>query len=73
VLVAGYRFVVPRGYELSVSFLGKVATWILYASLALMLVTSEGADVPYLLFWTGLALAMTAGAFYVTSALRSDA
>ena len=73
VLVAGYRFVVPRGYELSVSFLGKVATWILYASLALMLATSEGTDLPYVLFWTGLALAMTAGALYVTSALRSDA
>jgi CDP-diacylglycerol--glycerol-3-phosphate 3-phosphatidyltransferase len=73
VLVAGYKLVVPRGYELSVSFLGKVATWVLYASLALMLVTSEGADLPYVLFWIGLALAMIAGAFYIVSAFRRPA
>jgi CDP-diacylglycerol--glycerol-3-phosphate 3-phosphatidyltransferase len=70
VLVAGYKLIVPRGYELSVSFLGKVATWVLYASLALMLVTSEGTDLPYILFWVGLALALLAGVFYVASALR---
>ncbi|HEV2713595.1 MAG TPA: CDP-alcohol phosphatidyltransferase family protein [Gaiellaceae bacterium] len=73
VLVAGYKLVMPRGYELSVSFLGKVATWILYASLALMLVTSDGTDLPYALFWVGLSLAMAAGAFYVASALRRPA
>lgn len=73
VLVAGYKLVMPRGYELSVSFLGKLATWILYASLALMLVTSPGADVPYALFWIGLTLAMVAGALYVVSAVRRTA
>ena len=73
VLVAGYKLVMPRGYELSVSFLGKLATWILYASLALMLVTSPGADLPYVLFWVGLALAMVAGAVYVLSAIRRTA
>ena len=73
VLVAGYKLVMPRGYELSVSFLGKVATWVLYASLALMLVTSEGTDLPYVLFWAGLALALIAGAFYIASALRRAA
>lgn len=70
VLLAGYKLIVPRGYELSVSFLGKTATWILYASLALMLVTGEGANLPYALFWTGLALALVAGFFYVVSAVR---
>jgi cardiolipin synthase (CMP-forming) len=73
ILLAGYKLVMPRGYELSVSFLGKVATWVLYASLALMLVTSQGTDLPYVLFWTGLALAMAAGTFYVVSALRRRA
>jgi cardiolipin synthase (CMP-forming) len=73
VLVAGYKLVMPRGYELSVSFLGKAATWILYAALALMLVTSEGTDLPYVLFWVGLALAMAAGAMYAASALRRPA
>jgi CDP-diacylglycerol--glycerol-3-phosphate 3-phosphatidyltransferase len=70
VLVAGYKLVMPRGSELSVNFLGKVATWILYASLALMLVTSEGTDLPYVLFWVGLVLAMIAGAAYVAAAIR---
>jgi CDP-diacylglycerol--glycerol-3-phosphate 3-phosphatidyltransferase len=73
VLVAGYKLVMPRGYELSVSFLGKIATWILYASLTLMLVTSEGTDFPYVLFWVGLALAMVAGGLYIVSALRRTA
>jgi cardiolipin synthase (CMP-forming) len=73
VLVAGYKLVMPSGYELSVSFLGKLATWILYASLALMLVTSEGTDGPYVLFWIGLLLALAAGVFYVVSALRRPA
>ena len=73
VLVAGYKLVAPRGYELSVSFLGKLATWILYASLALMLVTSQGTDLPYVLFWIGLLLAMAAGGAYVVSAARRTA
>jgi CDP-diacylglycerol--glycerol-3-phosphate 3-phosphatidyltransferase len=70
VLVAGYKLVAPRGYELSVSFVGKLATWILYASLALMLVTSQGAHFPYVLFWIGLALSLVAGVFYVAGAVR---
>jgi cardiolipin synthase (CMP-forming) len=73
VLVAGYKLVMPRGFELSVNLLGKAATWILYASIALMMVTSQGTDFPYVLFWLGLSLAMIAGAAYVLSALRSRA
>jgi CDP-diacylglycerol--glycerol-3-phosphate 3-phosphatidyltransferase len=73
VLVAGYKLIVPRGYELSVSFLGKAATWILYAAISLMMVTSAGTDFPYVLFWIGLGLAMAAGVFYVASALRGRA
>ena len=53
VLIGGYKLIVPRGYELSVSFAGKAATWILYASLAFMLATPEGTDFPYVLFWIG--------------------
>jgi CDP-diacylglycerol--glycerol-3-phosphate 3-phosphatidyltransferase len=71
VLVVGYKLVMPRGFELSVNLLGKAATWILYASLALMMVTSQGTDFPYILFWLGLTLAMIAGAAYVVSGLRS--
>ncbi len=69
-LIGGYKVVAPRGYELSVSFLGKAATWILYAALAFMLATGAGTDWPYVLFWIGLALALVAGAAYVLGALR---
>ena len=71
VLIGGYKLVVPRGYELSVSLVGKVATWVLYAALALMLATQAGADFPYALFWVGLTLSLVAGAAYVLGALRS--
>jgi CDP-diacylglycerol--glycerol-3-phosphate 3-phosphatidyltransferase len=70
VLIAGYKFVAPRGYEISVSFLGKAATWVLYAALALMLATQEGTAFPFVLFWIGLGLALVAGVAYVVAALR---
>ena len=70
VLLGGYKLVAPRGYELSVSFLGKAATWILYAALALMLATTQGTAFPFVLFWIGLGLALVAGVAYVVGALR---
>ena len=69
-LVAGYKPLVARGYDFSVSFLGKLATWVLYASIALVMVTREGTDWPLWLFWGGVALAVAAGALYVTKAAR---
>ncbi len=69
-LVAGYRFVVPRGYDFEVSRLGKIATWGLYASLALVLVTEQGTGWPLALFWISLALAVVAAAQYVLKARR---
>ena len=60
-LMAGYKLIAPRGYELSVNFLGKAATWLLYASLAFVMVTREGTHWPLWIFWTGLALALAAG------------
>jgi cardiolipin synthase (CMP-forming) len=70
VLLGGYKLVAPRGYELSVSFVGKAATWILYAALALMLATTQGTDFPFVLFWIGLGLSLVAGVAYVVGALR---
>ena len=35
VLVGGSRFAIRRGYTFEVSFLGKAATWVLYASIVL--------------------------------------
>ena len=69
-LVAGYKLLVPRGVDLSVTTLGKLATWILYASLGLLMVTREGTAWPLWLFWTGLALALAAGAQYAAAAAR---
>ncbi|MFN2470086.1 MAG: CDP-alcohol phosphatidyltransferase family protein [Gaiellaceae bacterium] len=71
VLLAGYKLLAPRGYDLNVSLLGKLATWILYASLAFTIVTQDGAEWPLWLFWTGLALALVAGAGYAVTALRT--
>ena len=44
-----------KGIDLNVSLLGKVATWILYASLFLTIVTPAGTDWPLWLFWIGIA------------------
>ena len=70
-LIAGYKLIVPRGYELSVNFLGKAATWLLYAALAFVMVTHEGTQWPLWIFWTGLVLALAAGALYAMSAIRA--
>jgi len=69
-LVGGYRFVVPRGYEFEVSRLGKIATWGLYASIGLVLVTEKGTWWPLACFWINLVLAVIAGAQYVLKARR---
>ena len=71
VLVLGYKLVVPRGYDFEVSFLGKLATWVLYASLSFVIVTSKGTDWPLVLFWIGVALAVAAAAEYVLRARRT--
>ena len=69
-LVGGYKVVVPRGYEFEVSLLGKVATWGLYASLALVLVTERDTWWPLAIFWVSLALAVIAGVQYLLKARR---
>jgi CDP-diacylglycerol--glycerol-3-phosphate 3-phosphatidyltransferase len=69
-LLAGYKLLVPRGYELDVSLLGKVATWILYASLCLVLVTPEGEIWPLVLLWLGIVVALAAGIQYLLRARR---
>jgi CDP-diacylglycerol--glycerol-3-phosphate 3-phosphatidyltransferase len=72
-LVGGYRFVVPRGYEFEVSRLGKIATWGLYASLGFVLVTAQGTWWPLACFWVNLALAVVAAVQYVAKARREVA
>jgi CDP-diacylglycerol--glycerol-3-phosphate 3-phosphatidyltransferase len=70
-LIGGARIVIPRGYEFSVSFLGKAATWLLYAAVAFVIVTRKGTDWPLYVFWSGLGLAVAAALVYVVSAWRA--
>jgi cardiolipin synthase len=67
-LVAGYKLVVGRGYDFQVNLAGKGATWLLYASLAFVMVTHDGADWPLWIFWAGFALAAVALAGYLLKA-----
>jgi CDP-diacylglycerol--glycerol-3-phosphate 3-phosphatidyltransferase len=69
-LVAGYKLVVERGYDFSVNLAGKAATWLLYASLAFVMVTREGTDWPLWIFWAGFGLAVVSLAGYVLKARR---
>ena len=63
-LVLGYKLAAPRGFELEVTFLGKLATWILYAALGFVLVTEEGTTWPLVILWIGIVLALAAGVQY---------
>jgi len=67
-LVLGYKLLAPRGLELEVSFLGKLATWVLYAALCFVVVTEEGTTWPQVLVWIGVALALLAALQYVVRA-----
>ena len=69
-LVLGYRILSPGGYELDVTFLGKTATWVLYAALGFVLVTAEGTTWPLVLLWIGIALSLGAGMQYALRAWR---
>ncbi len=70
ILIGGYRLLVPHGYELSVSTLGKVATWLLYCSLGFLIVVGQDTEWPLWLFWIALGLAVVAAAQYVVQARR---
>jgi CDP-diacylglycerol--glycerol-3-phosphate 3-phosphatidyltransferase len=67
-LVLGYRLLAPRGFVLEVTFLGKLATWILYAGLGFLLVTQEGTTWPLAILWIGIVLALGAGVQYLLRA-----
>ena len=69
-LLGGYKVVVPRGYDFSVSFLGKLATWILYASIGFILCTHEGTKWPLWIFWIGFGIAVVAAVLYLVTAVR---
>jgi CDP-diacylglycerol--glycerol-3-phosphate 3-phosphatidyltransferase len=70
VTLIGTPLVMGHGYEFQVNFVGKVATWLLYASLGFIMVTHKGTQWPLWIFWTGLALAFVSLAEYVLKARR---
>lgn len=63
-LVAGARIVQPRGYDFSVNFLGKTATWVLYLAVACVIVTHRGDGWPLVIFWAGVGIAVAAALVY---------
>ncbi len=69
-LILAYPLVAKRGYDFSVNLAGKAATWLLYASLALTMVTRAGTDWPLWIFWFGFALAVVALGGYLLKARR---
>ncbi len=70
-LVLGYKMLAPQGFELEVTFLGKLATWVLYAAVGFLLVTEEGRAWPLVILWSGVALALAAGVQYLVQARAS--
>ncbi|MBA3787855.1 MAG: CDP-diacylglycerol--glycerol-3-phosphate 3-phosphatidyltransferase [Actinobacteria bacterium] len=70
ILVGGYRLLMPKGVELSVSLMGKVATWLLYLSVGILTVVGHETEWPLWLFWVALGLALLAAAQYVVTARR---
>ena len=69
-LLLGYKPAVDRGYTFEVNMLGKVATWLLYASLGFTMVTDEGTLWPRVMFWVGFGLALASLAAYLWKARR---
>jgi len=69
-LIAATPFAIGRGYRFEVNFVGKTATWLLYASLALVMMTTAGTDWPLAFFWTGFGLAIVSLVFYARKARR---
>jgi CDP-diacylglycerol--glycerol-3-phosphate 3-phosphatidyltransferase len=70
VALIGTPIVMGRGYKFEVNFIGKLATWLLYASLVFIMVTHDGTQWPLWIFWTGLVLALIALAEYALRARR---
>jgi CDP-diacylglycerol--glycerol-3-phosphate 3-phosphatidyltransferase len=69
-VLLGTPIVLGRGYEFQVNRVGKAATWLLFASLGLIMVTHKGTDWPLWIFWIGLALAFVSLGEYVLKARR---
>ena len=70
-LIGGFGLVKDRGYDFSVSTLGKASTWVLYAAITGVIASDEGTAWPLWLFWIGVGLAVVAAVFYIARGLRA--
>jgi CDP-diacylglycerol--glycerol-3-phosphate 3-phosphatidyltransferase len=70
IALAGTPILLGRGYQFEVNMLGKIATWLLYASLAFVMVTHKGADWPLWIFWIGLVVGLISLGEYALKARR---
>ena len=68
VALAATPLVLGRGYEFRVNLLGKIATWLLYASLAFVMVTHKGSTWPLWIFWAGVVVALASLGQYAVKA-----
>jgi cardiolipin synthase (CMP-forming) len=71
VLISGLAAAADRGYELSVIYLGKAATFVLMAALWLIMVTPPSADWPLVLLYVGIGLSLAAGVVYLITVPRA--
>ena len=69
-LIAMTPLALGRGYRFEVNFLGKLATWLLYASLGFVMVTHRGTHWPLWIFWAGFAIAVASLLLYARKARR---
>jgi CDP-diacylglycerol--glycerol-3-phosphate 3-phosphatidyltransferase len=70
-LIAATPFLLGRGYRFEVNVLGKLATWVLYASLGFIMCTHEPTRWPLWLFWIGFGIAVASLVLYARKA-RSE-
>jgi CDP-diacylglycerol--glycerol-3-phosphate 3-phosphatidyltransferase len=68
VALAATPLVLGRGYEFRVNLLGKMATWLLYLSLAFVMCTHSGSQWPLWIFWTGVGIAVVSLGQYAVKA-----
>jgi cardiolipin synthase len=69
-LLVGWRVLAPKGIDLDVNWLGKAATWLLYAAIGFRIVTQDSTEWPLWLFWIGLGAAVLAAMLYVVDARK---
>jgi len=70
ILISGLGLAAERGYELSVIYLGKAATFVLMASLFFLMLTEPSTVWPKILLYVGIGLSLAAGGVYIATVSR---